>query len=84
MTTTVQPKKTLKKHNAGKQDLPPSAEVLNLSGHDYLIVPLDEFREWDEDRMLAALMAERLASDEELIPLEEVERRLDAKKKKRP
>lgn len=82
MTTTTKKKGATKARSRKKPEhsLPPSAEVVNLSGRDYLIVPMDEFQEWDEDRMLIALMAERLASDEELIPLEEVERRLDAKK----
>ncbi len=83
MTTAIKTKRTAKRRGAGRRDLPYSAEVLNLSGRDYLIVPLDDFEEWDEDRQLTALMAERLAVDEELIPLEEMERRLDAKKKKR-
>ncbi len=83
MTTTMP--KTAKKQSCKKNSfLPPSADVVKISGHEYLIVPLDDFREWDEDRMLAALMAKRLESDEELIPIEEVEKRLDAKKKKRP
>ncbi len=83
MTTTVKTKRTGKRRGAERNNLPSSAEVLKLSGRDYLIVPLDDFEEWDEDRQLAALMAERMAADEELIPLEEVERSLDAKKKMR-
>ena len=93
MTTTTgknrSPKKTSRKtrdNRVAKKDsalFPPSAEIVKLSGREYLIVPMEDFQDWDDDRMLAALMAERLASNEELIPLEEVEKRLDAKKKRR-
>lgn len=86
MTTATKKTKTPKRRGGKKNDvssLPPSADVITISGRDYIIAPLDEFREWEEDRALAALMAERLATDEELIPLEEVERRLDAKKRGR-
>ena len=65
---------------ARRPPLPPSAEVVTLSGREYVIAPLDAFRDWEEDRAFAALMAERLRDDGEYISFDEFEKHLDRKK----
>lgn len=82
MTTTT--KKDVKKSvNKKRTLLPPSADVVVISGREYIIAPLDEFQEWGEERMLAELMAERLEEGGPYISLEEFEKRLDRKNKGR-
>jgi hypothetical protein len=39
--------------------LPPSANVVEISGREYVIAPLDEFKVWDEERGREALANER-------------------------
>lgn len=63
--------------------LPPSADIVTISGRDYIIAPYDEFREWEADRALAALMSERLAEGDSGISLEEFEKRIGQKRKGR-
>lgn len=82
MTTTA--KRTAKKNLSKKPAvLPPSADVVKISGREYLIAPLDEYREWEEDRALAALMAERLDGDGPYVSLDEFEKMLARKNKRR-
>ncbi len=88
MTTATKTKKAAPRRTAAKAKtayppLPPTAAVVDVGGRECVIVPLDEYDDWFHDAMLAAIMAERLASDEELIPMEEVDRRLDAAIKRR-
>jgi hypothetical protein len=68
-----------KKNAVNKADLPPSADVITVSGRKYIIAPLDEFQEWDEDRQLASIMRERMHDGESMISFEEFEKRLDQK-----
>ena len=63
--------------------LPPTAGVAKIAGRDFVIVPLDDFEEWQEDRLLAAVVARRMQSGEQLLPFEEIEARLDRKDKGR-
>jgi hypothetical protein len=42
-----------------------------------------DFEEWQGDQLLAAVVAERLESGEEVVPFEEIETRLDRKAKGR-
>lgn len=73
MTTAARPR-TRKNH---KSFLPPTADVAKIAGRDFVIMPLVDFEEWQEDQLLAAVVAERLESDEKVISFEEVEARLD-------
>lgn len=63
--------------------LPPSADVVEISGREYIIAPLDEYRDWEEERALAALMRERINDGDPLIPFEEFESRLDRKNRRK-
>ena len=65
-----------------KTDLPPSANVITLSGRKYIITPLDEFQAWEEDRRLASIMRERMNDGERMISFEEFEKRLDQKNRR--
>ncbi len=65
-----------KKSAGDRADLPPSADVVVISGRKYVIAPLDEFQEWEEDRRLASVMRERLQDGEAMISFEEFEKRL--------
>ena len=73
MTTTLKPR-ARKKH---ARLLPPNADVAKIAGKDFLIMPLSDFEEWQEDQLLAAVAAQRLESGEEILPFEEIEARLD-------
>ena len=66
-----------------KRLLPPTADVAKIAGQDFVIMPLDDFEEWQEDRLLAAVVAQRLAKGEESTPFEEMEARLDRRTKGR-
>lgn len=84
MTATV--KKGQKKGSKKKApfpSLPPSADVVTISGREYIIAPFDEFKEWEEDKALAALVAERLEDGTPHLSLEEFEKRIGQKKKSR-
>lgn len=87
MTTTAKTKKTTPKKRAAKKadlpPLPPTAKVVEVGGRDCVIVPLDEYDDWLQDALLAAVAADRLANvkEEDLIPFEDFEARLAAKKK---
>ncbi len=83
MTTTTTMKTTKKRTGKRQSFLPPSADVVKISGREYIIAPLDEFKEWDEDRTLAALMEERIKEGGPYISLEEFERHLDQRNKGR-
>ena len=80
MTATT--KKAIKKPvTANKTILPPSADVITISGREYIIAPLDEFQEWEEDKWLSTLIAERIEDGGPYIALEEFEKRLNQKNK---
>lgn len=86
MTTTM--KKAAKKparKNPSKRTspFPPTAGVTKIDGRDFIIMPLDDFEEWQEDRLLAAVVGQRLASGEKTVPFEEIEARLDRNAKRR-
>ncbi len=86
MTTMTKAKKTAPKPAVADKDyppLPPAAKVVEIGGRDCVIVPLDEYDEWLQDALLTAVAADRLERNEDTIPFEEVEARLDAKRKKR-
>ncbi len=75
MTTTA--KKTPKARSRSRAPfLPPSSDVVNISGREYVITPLDEFQEWEEDRALLAIAEERLADGGSWITAEEFKKRL--------
>ena len=76
MTTTT--KKTINKRSRKKPSpFPPTADVANIAGRDFIIMPLDDFEEWQEDQLLAAVVGQRLESGEKTVPFEEMEARLD-------
>lgn len=80
MPTTT--KKTMGKRTKKKKTLlPPSADVVKISGREYIIAPLDEFQEWEEERALAALMSKRLDEAGPYLSWAEFEKRLDRKTK---
>lgn len=85
MTTTT--KKNTKKRTTGKKTfppLPPSADVVEISGRDYVIAPLDEYSEWYEDQLFASLVEERLRQpNPKIVPFSEIEAALDKKRKGR-
>jgi hypothetical protein len=86
MATATKMKKTAQKTTAAKKDyppLPPAAKVVEIGGRECVIVPLDEYDDWLQDTLLTVVAADRLERDEGTIPFEEVEARLDAKRKRR-
>lgn len=83
MTTTVAKKSTKKRSRRRADFLPPSADVVSISGRDYIIAPFDEYQEWEEDRALLAIMDERMADGGPYITMEELEKHLDEKNKGR-
>ncbi len=82
MTTATKTKKTATPKKS-RPPLPPTAKVVEIGGRDCVIVPLDEYDDWLQDALLTAVAADRLERDEDAIPFEEFEARLDAKRKKR-
>ena len=80
MTTTTK-KGTPKRIGKNRDHLPPSADIISISGRKYLIAPLDEFQEWDEDRLLLRLVTERIEEGGPYIALEEFEKRLEQRNK---
>ncbi len=80
MTTATKPRAN---KNLARRLLPPTADVAKIAGKDFLIMPLRDFEEWQEDQLLAAVVAERLESGEKIVPFEEIEDRLDRKAKSR-
>ncbi len=79
MTTATKPR--TRKNRA--RLLPPTADVAKIAGKDFVIMPLSDFEEWQEDQLLAAVVAERLKNKEAIVPFEEIEKRLDRKAKGR-
>ena len=75
MTTTLKPR--ARKKHVGL--LPPTADVARIAGKDFIIMPLNDFEEWQEDKLLAAVAAQRLGSGEEIVPFEVIEARLDSR-----
>ncbi len=73
MTTATGPRARKNRHRL----LPPTADVAKIAGRDFVIMPLSDFEEWQEDQLLAAVVAQRLESGEEVVPFEEIEARLD-------
>ena len=82
MTTTTE-KNPKNRQTKKASHLPPIADVVKISGREYVIAPLDEFREWEEDKALKELMAERLEDNGPYISLEEFEKHLFRKAKGR-
>lgn len=82
MTTTV---KRTTKRTAGKKNafppLPPDAGTATLAGREYVIIPADEYAEWFEDRILAALVEERMREPHDIVPFAEIAAGLGKKKK---
>ena len=66
-----------------RSQLPPTADVASIAGKEFVIMPLEDFEEWQDDMMLTALVTERLEDGEAFIPFEEIEARLDQRKKRR-
>ena len=66
----------------GKPPLPPDSGVAVIAGKEYLIAPLDEYDDWMQDRLLAAVAADRLDNGRgSPEPFENMEKRLDRKRK---
>jgi hypothetical protein len=85
MTIATKPKRFVKKQASQKPEyppLPPTAKVVEVAGRECVIVPLDEYDDWLQDAMLATVAADRLERSEGVISFEEMEARLDAKKKR--
>jgi hypothetical protein len=86
MTTTAKKApKTRSRSRARDAYLPPSADIVEISGREYIIAPLDEYAEWEEDRELMAIVEERLANGGSWLTAEEFKKGLaerNARRKK--
>ena len=79
MTTTTR----TRSRKSCKSFLPSSADVANVAGRDFVIMPLDDFEEWFDDMLLMAMADERLQSKPlETVPMEKVFARQDARRRK--
>ncbi len=85
MTTMTKksPKKRSRSPRVLRDMLPPSADIVEISGREYLIAPFDEYQEWEEDRALMAIVEERLNDGSTPISYEEFTKRLDRQNKGR-
>ena len=80
MTASAQKRRPGAKRRA-KTPLPESAGRAVIGGKEFILIPAADFEEWYEDRMLAAISAERLKLERHLaVPIENVIRRLDGKR----
>ncbi len=79
MTTATRPRIRKKRVRL----LPPTADIAKIAGKDFVIMPLSDFEEWQEDQLLAAVVAQRLESREAIVLFDEIEARLDRKAKGR-
>lgn len=86
MTAATKAKKPVKKSAAGKKarpQLPPSAGITVVDGREFVIMPLDDFEEWQDEQAFAALMRERIESDEPTIPFSQMMAKLNKGRKGR-
>jgi hypothetical protein len=80
MTTVTKPRS---RKRGQKNFLPPSADVANVAGRDFVIMPLDDFEEWFDDMLLMAVADERLQSKPLVtVPMEDVFARQAVKRRK--
>lgn len=82
-TATGKTVKNRAKRKAEFPPLPPSAGTATLDGKDYVIIPADEYAEWCEDRILGALVEQRMREPHTIVPFSEIEKSLGMKKKKK-
>ena len=82
-TTTKKATKTVKTADKGsgkkskRPAIPPSAGVTVVDGREFVIMPLADFEEWQDERLFAALVRERIESDEPVVPFEEIAAKLN-------
>lgn len=80
-TKKAAPKRTGRRN--GMPPVPPTANVVEIAGREYVIAPLDDYDEWLQDQLLAAIASERMAREGNLtIPWTEARKRLAGKKSK--
>jgi hypothetical protein len=81
MTTGTAKRRAAPSRRSGPS-LPSQAGRAVIEGREFILFPSDEFTDWYEDQILAAVAAERLRNERHLArPAEEVFARLDAKRK---
>ncbi len=87
MPTATKLKTPAKRRILGKSSLPPlppAADVANIAGTEYLVMPLEQYYEWCEDHALSAIAADRLKRQEHLaVPFEEILQSQDRKRAKK-